>query len=88
MLSNALGFKTPLQALSAHSPIPSILMLPPRVFGCVAYVHLHKNQQTKLDPCARRCIFLGYASHQKGYRCYDPMSNRTYVSLDVTFVEI
>jgi hypothetical protein len=62
-------------------------MLPPRVFGCVAYVHLHKNQRTKLDPCALRCLFLGYAVHQKGYRCYDPSNSRFYVTMDVTFLE-
>jgi hypothetical protein len=85
--SKVLGFQTPLQALAKHTPLPSVLMLPPRVFGCVAYVHLHKNQRTKLDPCARRCLFLGYAFHQKGYRCYDPASNRIYISMDVTFME-
>jgi hypothetical protein len=87
MPSKMLGFQTPLQALAAYVPLPTVLMLPPRVFGCVAYVHLHKNQRTKLDPCARRCFFLGYAFHQKGYKCYDPTSNRTYVSMDVTFME-
>ncbi|KAK4412547.1 hypothetical protein Salat_2901800 [Sesamum alatum] len=30
---------------------------------------------------------FGYASHQKGYRCYDPKSKRTYVTMDVTFLE-
>jgi len=62
-------------------------MLPPRVFGCVAFVHLHKNQRSKLDPCALRCLFLGYAVHQKGYRCYDPSTRRMYVTMDVTFVK-
>ena len=62
-------------------------MLPPKIFGCVAYVHLHKNQRTKLDPCAVRCIFLGYAQHKKGYRCYDPATRRLYITMDVTFLE-
>ncbi|RVX03278.1 Retrovirus-related Pol polyprotein from transposon TNT 1-94 [Vitis vinifera] len=55
-----LNFKTPLQVLASHVSLPTTLMLSPRVFGCVAYVHLPKNQRTKLDPCARRCLFLGY----------------------------
>jgi len=64
-----------------------MLMIPPRVFGCVAFVHLPKHQRMKLDPCAIRCLFLDYAIHQKGYRCYDPAQNRTYVTMDVTFLE-
>lgn len=85
--TKALNFETPLQALQSHVPLPTVLMLPPRVFGCVVYVHLHKNQRTKLDPCALRCLFLGYAVRQKGYRCYDPSTRRIYVTMDVTFVE-
>jgi hypothetical protein len=64
-----------------------MLLLPPRIFGCVVFVHLHKNQRSKLDPCAIRCLFLGYAIHQKGYRCYDPATKHTYVTMDVTFLE-
>ncbi|KAK2991229.1 hypothetical protein RJ640_018312 [Escallonia rubra] len=45
------------------------------------------NNRTKLDPCAVRCIFLGYATHQKGYRCYDPTTRRLYTTMDVTFLE-
>uniref|UniRef100_A0A2N9FXX4 Integrase catalytic domain-containing protein n=1 Tax=Fagus sylvatica TaxID=28930 RepID=A0A2N9FXX4_FAGSY len=87
MPSKILHFKTPLHILSTHVSLPSILMLPPRTFGCVAFVHLHKNQRTKLDPCAVRCLFLGYGLHKKGFRCYDPTTNRTYITMDVTFLE-
>ena len=59
MPSKVLDFQTPLQPLSGYTPVPAILMLSPRVFGCVAYVHLHKNQRTKLNPYARRCLFFG-----------------------------
>lgn len=57
MPSKVLSFKTPLQYLSTSVPLPTALMLPPRVFWCVVYVHLHEDQRTKLDPCAIRCIF-------------------------------
>lgn len=87
MPSRVLTFNTPLQCLAHHTSLPSVWMLPPRTFGCVAYVHLHKNQRTKLDPCAVRCIFLGYATHKKGYRCYDPATRRLYTTMDVTFLE-
>ncbi|KAL6321217.1 hypothetical protein AAG906_016251 [Vitis piasezkii] len=87
MSSKVLKFKTPLQALSTVISLPTALMLPPQVFGCVAFIHLHKNQCTKLDLCAVQCLFLGYGLHQKGYRCYDPSNHRTYVTMDVTFLE-
>jgi hypothetical protein len=85
--SKVLQFQTPLQVLASHVSLPTTLMLPPRVFRCVAYVHLHKNQSTKLDPCALHCLLLGYAVHQKGYRCYDPSTRHLYVTMDVSFLE-
>ncbi|KAM1789243.1 hypothetical protein ACFX11_039423 [Malus domestica] len=87
MPSKVLNFLIPLQVLATFVPLPSVLVLPLRVFGCVAFVHLHKNQRTKLDPCAIRCIFMGYEIHQKGYRCYHPSSRRMYTTMDVTFSE-
>lgn len=50
MLSKALNFKTQLQTLSTYVSLSTMLMIPPRVFGCVAFVQLPKNQCTKLDP--------------------------------------
>lgn len=51
MPSRLLEFKTPLQVLSKHVILPSIMLIPLRIFGCVAFVHLHKNQHAKLDSC-------------------------------------
>ena len=85
MSSKVLNFLTPLQGRATFVPLPSVLVLPPRVFGCVAFVHLHKNQWTKLDSCALRCVFMVYGLHQKGYRCYHPSSRQMYTTMNVTF---
>ena len=31
-----------------------------RVFGSKAFVHIPKDERSKLDPKAKQCIFLGY----------------------------
>ncbi|PRQ56600.1 putative RNA-directed DNA polymerase [Rosa chinensis] len=79
--------RVPLEVLSHYVSIPSSNTLPARVFGCVAYVHLYKNQRSKLDARALKCVFVGYGSHQKGYKCYHPQSQKFYVTMDVTFNE-
>ncbi|CAL9027038.1 unnamed protein product [Prunus brigantina] len=85
--SRVLDFKTPLDVLCAHTPPISVSKLPPKVFGCVAYVHVYSHQRSKLDPCALRCVFIGYSTTQKGYKCYHPPSQKVHVTLDVTFHE-
>jgi hypothetical protein len=67
--------------------IPSILCLSPKNFGCVAYDHIQKIHSSKLEPCATKCVFLGLGINQKGYKCYDPIKKKWYVTQDVTFVE-
>ncbi|RVX08193.1 Retrovirus-related Pol polyprotein from transposon TNT 1-94 [Vitis vinifera] len=66
---------------------PTVPNLPPRVFGCVAFVHLHKHQRTKLTSHALQCVFVGYALHKKGYRCYHPPTRQMYITMDVVFHE-
>uniref|UniRef100_A0A2N9GF06 Integrase catalytic domain-containing protein n=1 Tax=Fagus sylvatica TaxID=28930 RepID=A0A2N9GF06_FAGSY len=61
--------------------------VPPRVFGCVSFVHNHSLNRDKLDPRAHKCIFLGYSRTHKGYRCYSPSLRKHFVSADVTFFE-
>lgn len=79
--------KTPYQTLSTFITTPSTTNLPPRVFGCVVYVHLHKHQRSKLEPRAIRCMFVGYGPHQKGYRCYHPPTRHMFTTMDVHFHE-
>lgn len=86
--SRVLSFRTPLEQLDNHVTISSSLHLQPRVFGCTVYVHLHKNQRSKLDPCAEKCIFLGFSPQQNGYQYYHPPTRRMYATMDVTFSKV
>jgi hypothetical protein len=81
------NFKTPLQILSSHVRIPSILNLPPKIFGCVAYVHLQKPSRSKFEPRAEKCVFLGFGMHQKGYKCYNPNTRKFFTTMDIVFLE-
>ena len=58
--ASAIDFKTLEEVWSGNPPDYSNL----RVFGCPAYFHI---DQGKLEPRAKKCIFLGYASGVKGY---------------------
>ena len=86
--SRVLGFKSPLEILSQFYPdIRSSFNLALGVFGCTSFVHIHNYNWGKLDPRALKCVFVGYSSTQKGYKCYHPPTRKLYVSADVTFVE-
>ena len=86
--SKVLGCKSPLETLSQFYPnIRSSFNLAPRVFGCTSFVHIHNHNQGKLDPRALKCVFVGYSSTQKGYKCYHPHARKLYVSTNVTFDE-
>ena len=57
-----------------------------KIFGCPAYCHVNDS---KLEPRAKKCIFIGYANGVKGYRlwCTDPKSPGFIISRDVVFNE-
>ena len=57
------------------------------MFDCIAYVHIPNQNHGKLDPCAVRCVFVGYVDLKKAYRCYDPHTQKLYVTQYVTFHE-
>jgi len=59
-----------------------------RVFGCITHVHVHDDKRSKLDPKAKKCIFIGYSSEQKGYRCFNPSIRKLQVNRDVVFDEM
>lgn len=76
-----LNFLSPLEALKGKNEY----IVPPKVFGCVCFVHSRKSE--KLDPRALKCVFIGYSPTQKGYKCSHPPSRKVFVSMDVTFRE-
>ena len=47
---------------------------------------MHVNDG-KLEPRAKKCIFLGYTSGVKGFRLWDPVASKFLTSRDVTFNE-
>ena len=59
-----------------------------RQFGSICYTHIPKDERKKLDPKAKKCVFLGYGDHVKGYRRFDESRSRVLRSRDVPFDEL
>lgn len=78
-----LGFVSPFEKLWKINPTVKHF----RVFGCVCYLFVPDQLRSKFDKKALRCIFLGYDSERKGWRCCDPTTNRCYTSRNVVFDE-
>ena len=58
-----------------------------RTFGCACYPYLGPYKHDKLSPKSILCVFLGYSTHSKGYRCLDPKIGRIYTSRHGVFDE-
>ena len=56
------------------------------MFGYVAYAHVN---QGKLEPRAKRCMFVGYTAGVKGYKLWykDGEISRSLISRDLIFRE-
>nr|ABA99467.1 retrotransposon protein, putative, Ty1-copia subclass [Oryza sativa Japonica Group] len=75
-----LNKKTPIEVWSGMPADYSQL----RVFGCTAYAHVDNG---KLEPRAIKCLFLSYGSGVKGYKLWNPQTNKTFMSRSVVFNE-
>jgi len=58
-----------------------------RVFGCTCFVFFPDAKRNKLSSCYIICVFLSYGEGKKGYRCFDPITHKLYVSRHVVFFE-
>lgn len=90
--ANFLINRLPKRSLNNISPFEALYHTPPdyttlRVFGCLVYPCLRHELSHKLAPRSKRCIFLGYEPLTKGFRCFDPLTQRVYVSRHVEFCE-
>uniref|UniRef100_A0A6N2KNP9 Integrase catalytic domain-containing protein n=1 Tax=Salix viminalis TaxID=40686 RepID=A0A6N2KNP9_SALVM len=81
--SPVLDGKTPHEIL--YGKIPSYSSL--RTFGCLCFPFLRDYMPHKLSPRSIPCVFIGYSSLHKGFRCLDKKNNRVYVSRHVQFFE-
>ena len=58
-----------------------------RVFGCLCYPNSLSTSPHKLAPRSMACVFLGYPSTHRGYRCLNIATRKIIISRHVTFVE-
>ena len=79
--SSAIEGKTPIEVWSGK-PASDYDSL--HIFGCPAYFHVTED---KLDPRAKKGVFLGFSQGVKGYRIWCPELKKVILSRDVTFDE-
>ncbi|RDX88391.1 hypothetical protein CR513_30021, partial [Mucuna pruriens] len=58
-----------------------------RIFDCKAFVHVPKDERSKLDMKTRKCIFIRYSHDEYGYRMYDSIEKKLVTSRDVQFMK-
>ena len=56
-----------------------------KVFGCKTFMHLPKEQRSKLDDKETSCIFIGYGDEEFDYRLWDSEKQKIIKSRDVVF---
>ena len=81
--TKALDNITPFEAYSGRKPGIAHL----KIFGSLCYVHVPTQLRHKLEPKSMKGVFVGYATCEKGYRIFDPISKKLTLSRDVTFDE-
>ena len=81
--SRVLDNQTPVELLLKEKPHYNSL----RVFGCACWPNLRPYNTKKLSFRSTRCVFLGYSSLHKGFKCLDLTTGRIYISRDVVFDE-
>jgi hypothetical protein len=58
-----------------------------KTFGCEAFVHIDKENRTKLEAKSKKCNFIGYGVNDFVYRLWDYENNKIIRSRDVIFNE-
>jgi hypothetical protein len=58
-----------------------------KTFGCESFVHIDKENRTKLEEKSKKCTFIGYNVNDFGYLLWDYENNKIIRSRDVIFNE-
>ncbi|CAL2243102.1 unnamed protein product [Prunus armeniaca] len=81
--TTSVSSKTPFEAFTGRKSGIKHL----KVFGCICYTHVPSPLRQKFDDKARKGVFMGYGSFEKGYRVYDLQSKKIVLSRSVIFSE-
>ena len=82
----------PSKVLDSYSPTHVLYHKAPtythlRVFGCLCFPLFPSSTIHKLQARSTPCVFLGYPSDHRGYKCYDISSRKIFVARHVVFDE-
>ena len=58
-----------------------------KTFGCEAFVHIDKENRTKLEAKSKKCTFIGYGVNDFRYCLWDYENNKIIRSRDFIFNE-
>ncbi|GJX90099.1 retrovirus-related pol polyprotein from transposon TNT 1-94 [Tanacetum coccineum] len=58
-----------------------------KVFECRVFPYLRPYSAHKLAARSIECIFVGYCTQYKGYKCLDPKTNRVFITRHARFDE-
>jgi hypothetical protein len=56
-----------------------------KTFGCEAFVHIDKENRTKLEEKSKKCTFIGYSVNDFGYCLWDYENHKIIRIIDVIF---
>lgn len=59
-----------------------------KTYGCLVYPYLRDYSGHKLAPRSFPCVFIGYQTQYKGYKCLDPVTSRVYITRHARFNEV
>jgi hypothetical protein len=68
--------KTPHKVWTGKKPSLTLL----KVFGYEAYVHVPKENKSKLEKKVEKCIFIQYKDGLKGYKIWNPKTKKVVYS--------
>ena len=82
-ITKQVGYTTPFELWFKTKPIVSHY----KTFGTMAYIFIDKSLRTKFQSKETQVIFVGYSATSKGWRFWNPLTDRVSESSDVIFDE-